>query len=360
MSNPLIARKVIVVLPYVLPYVKRYGHLLLLILGGAALFFYFVLCMFIGTILGMFDVQGGFLSGRPTPLAESQIGSGKLLQLFQLAQEETNVSWAVLAAIAKIESDFGRNMGPSSEGAIGFMQFMPTTWSGSRNSYAKDDPKNPMWDEDPERIRQYGGYGIDRNGDGRADPFNPEDAIASAARYLKANGFEHDPRKALWHYNHDYKYVNDVLQLAESYASSMIPVSNSDGMWPLPAQYTQISSGFGPRILYGASEYHEGIDIPCPIGTPVFAVLPGKVLRAGWLGNGGYGVVLAHENNTQTIYCHFSEVAVREGQVVEQGSVIGLSGNTGRSTGPHLHFGVKINGRPCDPEEWLQAPTENF
>lgn len=355
------------VIKIAIPYVKRYGHLPLIILGGASLVLYFLVTMFSTSILSMFNISGGFVSGRPTPLAVADIGSEDILHMFQLAQEETNVSWAVLAAIAKIESDFGKNMKTSSAAAIGFMQFLPTTWSGSGNPYAVDNPKKPLWDTNPTRISTYKGYGTDRNGDGIADPYNPQDAIFSAAKLLKANGFEKDPKDAIYHYNHSWGYVNEVLELAESYSSSMIPAtpvsvdpSQMIEGWPLPVQYTQISSPYGERELDGKREFHDGIDIPCPEGTPVLAVLPGKVLLSGWTGRGGYAVVLAHENNVQTTYCHFSKLTLMEGQIVKPGTVIGLSGNTGRSTGPHLHFSVKINGRPCDPKEWLKVPTKNY
>ena len=97
------------------------------------------------------------------------------------------IPWQVLAAINKIESNFGRNMGPSSSGAVGWMQFMPDTW-----------------------LR----WGTDGNGDGIADPWNPDDAIHSAARYLAAANGRTDIARAIFAYNHAQWYVDDVLQLA--------------------------------------------------------------------------------------------------------------------------------------------------
>ncbi len=355
------------VIKIAIPYVRRYGYLPLIILGGAVMMLYFLVTMFSSTIISMFEVDGGFVSGRPTPLAVADIGSEELLHLFQRTQEETNVSWAVLAAICKRESSFGKDLRVSETGAVGIMQFEPTTWSGGKNPYARDDPKNPLWDTDPKRIESYGGYGTDRDGDGIADPYNAEDAIYSAAKLLKANGFEKNPRDALWHYNHDSGYVNEILEQAEAYSASMIPATPVtvdpaqmiDG-WPLPAQYNQISSPYGMRVLDGVKGFHDGIDIPCPTGTPLFAVLPGKVIVADWTGKGGYTVVLAHENNTQTIYCHLSKFAVIEGQRVQAGTVLGLAGNTGHSHGSHLHFKLQINGRIEDPQGWLKVPTKNY
>ena len=127
------------------------------------------------------------------PAAPVQLSYDELLTLWKNAGESYAVPWNVLAAINKIESNFGRNMGPSSAGAIGWMQFMPSTW-----------------------LR----WGTDANGDGVADPWNPVDAIYSAARYLAASGASGDLRQAVFSYNHADWYVNDVLSLAQLYAGS--------------------------------------------------------------------------------------------------------------------------------------------
>jgi hypothetical protein len=116
-----------------------------------------------------------------------QSAPDKLHVLWQLAGSRYGVPWRVLAAINKIESNFGQNMGPSSAGAIGWMQFLPSTWSR---------------------------WGVDANGDGRADPTDPADAIFSAARYLAAAGAGYNLRRAIFAYNHADWYVNDVLSLA--------------------------------------------------------------------------------------------------------------------------------------------------
>ena len=107
-----------------------------------------------------------------------------LLSIYQAAGIEYGVRWEVLAAINEIETDYGRNLNVSSAGALGWMQFMPATWKM---------------------------YGTDANKDGRKDPFNPVDAIFSAARYLKAANYENDVRAAIWAYNHADWYVDSVL-----------------------------------------------------------------------------------------------------------------------------------------------------
>jgi murein DD-endopeptidase MepM/ murein hydrolase activator NlpD len=98
---------------------------------------------------------------------------------------------------------------------------------------------------------------------------------------------------------------------------------------------------------------HEGIDIGVPTGTPVVAAAAGQVIHAGWLGGYGNLVVIDHGGNLATAYGHQSSIAVSCGQSVSQGQVIGYVGSTGRSTGPHLHFEVRINGGAVDPYGYL-------
>jgi len=116
----------------------------------------------------------------------------QLVAIWQGAGSAYGIPWQVLASINKVESNFGRNMGPSSAGAVGWMQFMPSTW---------------------ER------WGVDANGDGVADPWNPQDAIYAAARYLAASGGAQDLPRAVLSYNHAQWYVDEVLQLAHTFGS---------------------------------------------------------------------------------------------------------------------------------------------
>lgn len=122
--------------------------------------------------------------------------------------------------------------------------------------------------------------------------------------------------------------------------------------WPLDnTSYTTITSGFGPRNtgINGASKYHQGIDIAVPIGNKVIASASGTVEAAGKSSSAGNFVKINHGNGIKTIYMHNSNVMVFVGQKVNQGDVIALSGNTGISSGPHLHFGVEVNGTYVDP-----------
>jgi cell wall-associated NlpC family hydrolase len=113
--------------------------------------------------------------------------------IWQAAGNAYGIPWEVLAAINKVETDFGRNLGPSSAGAIGWMQFMPSTWAR---------------------------WGVDANGDGVADPDNPTDAIFSAAHYLAGCGGQLDIAAAVYCYNHATWYVDEVLGLATQYSQN--------------------------------------------------------------------------------------------------------------------------------------------
>jgi murein DD-endopeptidase MepM/ murein hydrolase activator NlpD len=123
-------------------------------------------------------------------------------------------------------------------------------------------------------------------------------------------------------------------------------------VWPARGRVT---SGFGFRRhpVFGTHEMHTGIDIGAPLGPPVDSARAGKVLAADW--EGGYGklVRVDHGDGLTTTYSHLSQIAVRVGQVLDPGDLIGYVGNTGFSTGPHLLFEIRVNGRPLDPLKYL-------
>jgi murein DD-endopeptidase MepM/ murein hydrolase activator NlpD len=123
-------------------------------------------------------------------------------------------------------------------------------------------------------------------------------------------------------------------------------VSASGLIWPV---HGPVTSGFGWRW----GRMHEGIDIAVPSGTPVVAAASGNVITAGWLGGYGNLVVIDHGNGLATAYGHNSSLAVGAGQSVAQGQVIAYSGSTGHSTGPHVHFEVRVNGFAADPLGYL-------
>jgi hypothetical protein len=124
-------------------------------------------------------------------------------------------------------------------------------------------------------------------------------------------------------------------------------VSTRGFSWPLSGS---ITSGYGQR----SGRLHTGVDIAVPVGTPVLAAADGVVEHAGTAGGYGIAVYLDHDG-TDTRYAHLSRVLVRAGQRVRRGDRIALSGNTGRTTGPHLHFEVRPGGRPTDPLPYLPS-----
>lgn len=112
---------------------------------------------------------------------------------------------------------------------------------------------------------------------------------------------------------------------------------------PLPVAHTDI---FGPR----GNRFHSGLDYPGAVGTPVSAAASGRVTFAGWLAGGwGYLVVIAHGSGVRTMYAHLSGVSVRVGRRVSVGQRVGRVGASGRATGPHLHFEVRLRGAAVDP-----------
>lgn len=120
--------------------------------------------------------------------------------------------------------------------------------------------------------------------------------------------------------------------------------------WPLP-ESVRITSPFGVREdpIFGVRRLHAGIDLGTPVGTPVRAVASGIVRRASSDGVNGSIVVLDHGRGVVTLYCHNDALLVRNGQRVQRGQIISRSGNTGRSTGPHLHYQLDLAGQAVDP-----------
>jgi murein DD-endopeptidase MepM/ murein hydrolase activator NlpD len=136
------------------------------------------------------------------------------------------------------------------------------------------------------------------------------------------------------------------IQAAQSGPGATGTPSAAGFIWPCDGV---VVSGFGTRW----GRMHEGIDIGCAFGTPVHAAAAGTVIYAGWLGGYGNLVVVDHGNGIATAYAHASAILVSVGQPVAQGDSVTLVGSTGHSTGPHLHFEVRVNGVAVDPLLYL-------
>lgn len=119
-----------------------------------------------------------------------------------------------------------------------------------------------------------------------------------------------------------------------------------------------IASGFGWRKdpFTGQRAYHEGLDFPAPTGTPVYAAAAGTVIFTGRNGDHGLTVRVRHGYGYETVYSHLNSISARRGQKVERGDLLGEVGSTGRSTGPHLHYEVHVNGASRDPSLYILKP----
>lgn len=145
------------------------------------------------------------------------------------------------------------------------------------------------------------------------------------------------------------KSYNELIALAKGEKERILHIP---AIQPIPEKaMKQMASGYGYRRdpVYGISKFHEGLDFACDIGTPVYATGNGRITEAGW--NSGYGneVVIAHGYNYTTRYAHLSKITVKKGETVKRGDKIGETGNTGKSTGPHLHYEVRFKGVPQNP-----------
>jgi murein DD-endopeptidase MepM/ murein hydrolase activator NlpD len=187
----------------------------------------------------------------------------------------------------------------------------------------------------------------------RDELVSSRDTLA-AARRLKRSALT-DVRETREEYLHE---VEALAAQSEELAAAIRNAQTSAGstgtgapsaagfIWPVNGTVT---SGFGMRW----GRMHEGIDVAAPTGTPIWAAAAGTVIYAGWLGGYGYLVVVDHGNGLATAYAHCSSILVSVGQSVELGETVALVGSTGHSTGPHLHFEVRVNGVAVDPLLYL-------
>lgn len=223
-----------------------------------------------------------------------------LLPIYQAAGIQYSVPWQVLAAINEIETDYGRNLNVSSAGALGWMQFMPPSWEA---------------------------YGVDANGDGVKDPYNPVDAIFAAARYLKAAGAETDLPRAIFAYNHADWYVDSVLLRAREVGGMPADLVGSltgltQAHFPVAARATyadgldaraatrRVQSGNAAVPVEG-DPTRRSINIFARAGAPVIAVNDGRVVKLGQNARLGRFVVLQDVYGNRFTYSHLRSVAHR-------------------------------------------------
>lgn len=149
-----------------------------------------------------------------------------------------------------------------------------------------------------------------------------------------------------------YKQIKSFDFLTKEVKNQQNRTAHTPAIQPVPAKYMRaMASGYGVRIdpIYGTRRFHEGMDFSAPVGTPVYATADGTVATASWQSQYGNLIEINHGYNYRTRYAHLSKMNVRAGQTVHRGDLIGLVGNTGKSTGPHLHYEVLLHGQHQNP-----------
>ena len=278
----------------------------------------------------------GILTGRWAALAAPKVPDAPLavadipaeyLTLYRDAADRFGLDWPVLAAVGRVETNHGRNRNgcdPNYAGARGPMQFLEPTFVHAAKLAGISNP----------------------------DICDPADAIPAAAAYLKSNGAPSDRPRALSRYNPADWYPPLVMGWAERYGYGALIV------WPVDGG--RITQGFGPTSFAlepaGCFEgkcyphFHDGIDLAAPIGAPVRAIAAGRVTIAGRMSDGAVVVEIEHSPGVFSRYGHLEpDLAVRVGESVSAGELLGSVGLTGNTTGPHLHFEIYASGEPVDP-----------
>jgi murein DD-endopeptidase MepM/ murein hydrolase activator NlpD len=228
------------------------------------------------------------LSGVPSFFIESFRIPPFLLPIYQAAGTAYGVPWQVLAAINEVETDYGRDLSVSSAGAEGWMQFLPSSWAT---------------------------YGVDANGDGFKDPYNPADAIFAAARYLRAAGAATSLRGAILAYNHSQAYVESVMLRAKLLGGTPSELLGAitgltEARFPVHAQ-SHFSDGFPPAPASGsgAPKTIVGTTIYSAPGAPVIAVQDGQIVQVGDSRELGHFVSLRDAYGNTYTYAQLGSVA---------------------------------------------------
>jgi murein DD-endopeptidase MepM/ murein hydrolase activator NlpD len=244
-----------------------------------------------------------------------------LIPVYKAAGRRFHIPWQILAAINAIETDYGRDLAVSPAGAIGWMQFMPGTWRE---------------------------FGMAADGNHRPNPFDPRDAIFSAARYLAANGAPRQMRKALFAYNHAWWYVDAVLWRAQLISDlALRKHAGSDG-YALPLDL---------RYMHELGRTDDGVDIEdAPDGVAVYSITAGVVTAVASDPTGfgpNYPVVLVTKGPLAGQYIYYGHVAaslVQVGQRVLAGQPIAVMGHTGDAASlGHGHIEIGFSDGSGDP-----------
>lgn len=188
---------------------------------------------------------------------------------------------------------------------------------------------------------------------------NPEQVLSTIRRGYSGEGGPLNPISYSSSGNADITQgeakANEILITLDEMNTYRIAVEKMPLAMPIKAAF-RYTSPFGRR--WGRA--HEGIDMAGPVGTPVYSTAVGTVTWAGWQSGYGNLIKIQHELGTETRYGHLSKIQVKVGQKVSRGDAIGAMGNTGRSTGSHLHYEVRVNGRAVNPMTFIKAAQNVF
>ncbi|SIT87283.1 M23 family metallopeptidase [Edaphobacillus lindanitolerans] len=290
--------------------------------------------------------------------------SGKAAEI-SLAEERTSlymtyetpsVPWHLLAAVDRYERNIQRvrNDLEEVEGMIAF-RFPDEFWRGA--------PNPETGDSDPAAIEFFSGGGLDGNGDGKADPNDPEDILFTLALSLGEHGGDDQAhRLALWGLYGNEEAVRQVMTISELFRQ-FGTIELDEHVFPLPKTHHYTYNGtWGAKRGWGGRRMHEGTDLFASYGVPVRSVTYGVIEMKGWNEFGGWRVGIRDAHNVYHYFAHLAsfEKGLEQGQIVEPGTVIGYVGSSGYGKEgtagkfpPHLHYGMyKFDGR----SEWAFDP----
>ena len=197
---------------------------------------------------------------------------------------------------------------------------------------------------------------------------SPVEEIPTADLYIGVTKIKEQGEDGMAIHNADITYVNGsevdrvINHTATTKAATTTytyvgttprPKTASNGYYIWPTTTHRITSPYGYRYIFGRYEFHLGVDIGASYGTSIKAADGGRVTYSGWKGSYGKLVIVTHDDGSQTYYAHCSQLLVSYGDKVYQGQTIAKVGSTGNSTGPHLHFEIRINGKTVDPLKYL-------
>ena len=193
----------------------------------------------------------------------------------------------------------------------------------------------------------------------KAEGYSQETAAEEIIYYVKKG-------ENLWSISREYNVklesiiaANSITDASKISAGQQLRIPNVPGarsnianfIWPVRGR---ITSPYGMRVISGRKDFHAGIDIGGPTGTNIVAAESGRVSYAGYMRGYGNVIILSHDGGYSTVYGHNSVNLVKKGQYVKKGSVIGKVGRTGNATGSHLHFEIRLSGKPVNPLSYLK------